>query len=82
MPASAAADGVTPVEYMLPSFAMRTHRQTNGHGPRRSRRPIAPIARCIEIELPDTSTVEGIVQALSVIPGRARVALLRADFAY
>ena len=74
--AEAAAEGITPIEYML-----QVLRDENAPEERRNwaaeksapyihPRP-QPIARCIEIALPDTSTVEGIKGALSVITAAA-----------
>ncbi|RWQ41866.1 MAG: hypothetical protein EOS21_11915 [Mesorhizobium sp.] len=74
--AGVVSEGVTPVEYML--SIMRDEKQ---HEARRAwaaekaapyihPRP-APIARVIEIELPDTTTVQGIKEALSRLVGAA-----------
>jgi hypothetical protein len=74
--AGAAAEGITPIEYMLQIL-----RDENAPEERRSwaaeksapyihPKP-QPIARCVELVLPDTSTVEGIKAALSVITAAA-----------
>ncbi len=70
--AAAAAEGITPVEYMLKVLrdeeADDKARQWAAEkaAPYIHPRP-QPVARPIEIELPDTSTLEGIVDALNKI---------------
>lgn len=70
--AAALAEGDTPIEYMLNIMRDKDADQKRKDwaaeklAPYLHSRP-APMERCIEIELPDTSTVEGIDKALDAI---------------
>ena len=70
--AAALAEGDTPIEYMLKIMRdgsadqKRKDWAADKLAPYLHPRP-APMQRCVEIELPDTSTVEGINKALDAI---------------
>ncbi len=70
--ATAVSEGITPVEYMLNVMRDETVDEKQRAWAAEKAAPFvhprpAPLARSIEIELPDTSTVEGIAGALNRI---------------